>query len=155
MHTNTEIEYRIKTATEKEIYQHLSKCNDEFIPPLNSKIAVNEYAGKIFKHAVTFEAWSSDVLAGLIAAYFNNPETKTGFITNVSVLPGFNGKGIASRLVKMSVDYAMQNDYTEIHLEVNNKNNKAINLYSKFGFLKTNEKDEMVQMKKIITLNNS
>lgn len=155
MQTNTEIEYRIKTATEEEIYQHLTKCNDEFVPPLDSKIAVNEYAGKIFKHAVTFEAWSGSILAGLIAAYFNNPETKAGFITNVSVLPGFNGKGIASFLVNMSVDYALQNNYSEILLEVNNKNSKAINLYTKFEFFKTGEKYEMVQMKKIISHNNS
>ena len=144
------VEYKIQNATEQQIDLHLRGCSENFIPPLATRLDIKNYSRKIFDKAVTFEAWSENILVGLIAAYFNDHENKQAFITNVSVLPGFNGKGIASQLVKMSVDYAVQNDYTEIHLEVSSKNNKAINLYTKFGFLETEEKDEMVQMKKII-----
>ena len=80
------IHYKIKEAAAGDIYCHLKECNNNFIPPLSARVALDDYAKKIFDNAITFEAWSDDVLVGLIAAYFNDPDNITGHITNVTIL---------------------------------------------------------------------
>jgi ribosomal protein S18 acetylase RimI-like enzyme len=45
------------------------------------------------------------------------------------------------------INYAKQNNFKEINLEVHKDNTKAINLYHKFGFLDYGNKDEFRLMK--------
>ena len=130
-----EIKYRIKTATEKDIRFHLEECNDNFFPPLNERANINEYAKKIFEKAMTFEAWKDNNLTGLIATYFSNLESHSAFITNVSVTKKQMGLGIASELLNSCIEYAHQNGFKEIQLEVNKENIPAINFYKKFNFI--------------------
>jgi len=126
--------YKIKVATDKEILSHLELCSNNFIPPLDKKIVLIEYSKKIAEKAITFEAWYKQKLIGLIAAYFNDDINCTGFISNVSVIENYNGKGLASELMKMCLNYALQNNFKEIKLEVNRNNLNAIKLYKNFNF---------------------
>ena len=79
------ITYQTKAAAEKDIFSHLSVCNDSFLPPLNERVDIYSYAKKIAENALTFEAWDESTLIGLIAVYFNADAGKSAFITNVSV----------------------------------------------------------------------
>jgi len=128
----TGIQYKIKTATEKEILFHLRECSDSFIPPLAERVSVNDYAQKIYEKSVTFEAWSDQLLVGFIAAYFNL--NGSAFITNVSVLEKFGGYGIASRMLDMCIRYARKDNIQELALDVNKYNTVEIHLYKRFGF---------------------
>ena len=109
MQTNS-ITYQTKTATKNDVLLHLNLCNDEFIPKLNSRVNIEEYATKISQYAITFEAWNKQQLIGLIASYFNQ-ENHFGFITNVSVLKENMGTGVASELIEMCIKYASINNY--------------------------------------------
>ncbi|MEO7562947.1 MAG: GNAT family N-acetyltransferase [Ferruginibacter sp.] len=140
--------YRIDTATEVEISAHLFKCNGNFIPPLSEKVNIKDYARKLALNSVTFEAWSHDILAGVVAAYFNDINNKTGYITNVSTLGEFFGQGLGSKLLKMCIDYGEKNGYRQIMLEVNSGNENAIGLYKKNGFGPTTHIGDMIGMKK-------
>lgn len=142
-----EIIYKLKTATEKSIYLHLKECNNEFFPPLDEKVNINEYAKKIFEKAITFEAWDNNRLTGLIAAYFNNMESHSAFITNVSVTKKNMGLGIASRLLYNCMEYARQKGFKEIQLEVNKENAPAINFYRKFNFINCGSDSDTMNMK--------
>jgi ribosomal protein S18 acetylase RimI-like enzyme len=139
--------YKIKTASEQEIYSHLVKCNNSFIPPLSEKVRINEYAKKIFEKAVVFEAWANNVLVGCIAAYFNDEINHLGYITNVSVINEYIGFGIATKLLNMCIEYAKQNSISEISLEVNKNSRSAIHLYTKFSFRNINCKENNMIMK--------
>ena len=147
------IKYKIKTASSEEVYLHLKECNNNFIPPLNKKVDLHEYAGKIFEKAVTFEAWTNKTLIGLVAAYFNDMENLSGYITSVSVENNFKGKGIAYELMKNCIEYARQHKFLQITLEVAKENVKAIALYNKFNFFVFENKNGMVQMK--LQINNT
>ena len=141
----TKISYKIKTATAEEIYLHLKECNINFSPPLDEKVDIQEYSKKIVDKSVTFEAWKDRTLVGLIAIYLNDAENKSGFITNVSTLNYFKGKGIASELMTRCIDYSKKHNFKEILLEVSEKNRGAIKIYRKFGFMEIkNKKDELV-----------
>ncbi len=131
------IRYMIKTAGKNDIAAHLFGCKDNFIPPLDSTVDIPKYAEKIAENAITFEAWHNNELAGMIAAYFNDQKNQTGFITNVSTLNNFSGKGIASKLLENCISYAKEKNFKEIKLEVNGHNRHAIKLYEKYDFRQT------------------
>jgi len=141
------IKYKIKTASTEEIFTFLFQSKDDFIPPLHETVNLNEYSGKISERALTFEAWDNGQMIGLVAAYFNDPEGRTGFITSINIIKDYMGKGIATKLMNMCLTYGRQNNFKEIELEVNSKNKKAIKLYEKFGFLESGNTDEDRVMK--------
>ena len=143
----TEFKYKIKTASEEEIFSHLLSCDEKFVSQLKERTELAKYSKKIFDKAVTFEAWCGNILVGLIAAYFNDTECNSGYISNVSVISDYLKKGIAAELMKLSLKYALENKYKEILLEVNESNHPAINLYRKFGFEIVNNLNSYATMK--------
>lgn len=133
-HRSMSIQYRHNISGTNDILLHLKKCDLQFVPVLSLTVDLVEYAAKIYEKAERFEAWADNELIGLIAAYFNDKENDTGFITNVSVNNNYLGKGIASILLTNCIDYGRTKHYRSISLEVNKNNSKAINLYKKFQF---------------------
>jgi ribosomal protein S18 acetylase RimI-like enzyme len=141
-----EINYTIKIATENDIFLYLKECNNDFEPPLSNKVSLDEYSRKLFEKSVTFEAWHKNKLVSLIAAYFNDDQKLTGFITSVSVIKEYKGKGIVSHLMLDCIYYAIKINFSTILLEVNKTSIKAINLYKKFGFIDMEDKDNTLIM---------
>lgn len=58
-----------------------------------------------------------------------------GEITNVAVLPEFQGSGIASRMLRTLLDDSVKRGMTAFTLEVREGNDPAVSLYRKFGFI--------------------
>ena len=143
-----DIEYKIKTADAENVLTHLNKCKDNFIPVLDKTVDITDYSKQIVENSVTFEAWANMELIGLIAAYFNDKENHTGFITNVSVVSEYGGRGLAAELLKNCIHYAIEKNFKEINLEVSHKNEQAIRLYKKHDFYQTSVKDDLIIMKK-------
>lgn len=131
--------YIIGKATEQDIYCHLMKCNNDFIIHLQDKINIREYSKKLSEKAITFEAWSEDTLVGLVAVYFNDSHGQTGYISNVSTIDTYTGKGIASALIDLSIDYARRHEFKTISLEVEKANVLALRLYKRFQFKEVEE----------------
>lgn len=140
------LSYRFKKASSDDIIEHLNKCTNDFNPPLNKCVNIIEYGGKIYNKTLTFECWNKNKLIGLIAAYFNDFETNTGFITNVSVIKEYQGYGIASKLLSNTINYAKENKFNKILLEVYKTNNKAIKLYEKYGFKMIKQSNDKIIM---------
>ncbi len=144
------IKYKTRSADVDDILKHLTGCKDNFIPRLDQTVDIPEYAKKIAQHAVTFEAWSGKELIGLIAAYFNDAQSRSGFITNVSVMKEFAGKGIASQLVKDCIRFAKEQKFNQVSLEVNENNQPAIKLYKKHNFTGTALKGNVKRMSLVL-----
>ncbi len=130
---NDEIIYAQNKSIASDVYIHLLECDNQFIPYLSSKVELKEYAKKIVDKAIRFEAWDKKVLIGLVAGYSNKQE---GFLylTNVSVDIKYQCRGIAKQLLLSSMIFAKECSFNLIELEVNKKNENAINLYKKLNF---------------------
>ena len=128
----TRMIYKVKTASEEAIYQHLLACDEYFKPALSKKVAISEYSKKIFDKAITFEAWHNAILSGMVAVYFNDVD-QFAFITNVSVMRDAVNGGIASQLMRMCIEYSFATQIKKIILEVNSQNTNAMELYKKFN----------------------
>ena len=126
--------YRVKTATREEFQAHLKECDRNFKPPLSSRVDLLNYSRKIFDESVSFEAWDDNLLVGMINAYFNDTGNRIGYITNVSILKQYMGKGIASRLLEMCSKHARRHNFIKLRLEVSRHNVPAKKLYALSGF---------------------
>ena len=91
------VEYLTNKASVAEIADHLLRCDTDFVPPLVGRVEITDYAKKIANMAMRFEAWAGGTLIGLVAAYCNHQESRIAYITSVSVLRAWMGKGIAAR----------------------------------------------------------
>jgi ribosomal-protein-alanine N-acetyltransferase len=141
------VEYCSGRASKAEIAAHLRICDDSFFPPLSSRVDIDGYAHKIIDKAQRYEAWVKGELAGLVAAYCNSPDQGAAFITSVSVLPSWQGKGIASRLMKDCIRKVRELGFSRIVLEVHASNFSAVLLYRKNGFTATSELELFLRMK--------
>lgn len=147
------ITFETNTASLDAVIAHLKKCSNNFVPNLAEKVDIETYAKKIKQLAITFEAWDAEELAGLIAAYFNDNKNFSVFITNVSTVASYAGKGIASQLLQNCLQYALQKDFKEVHLRVSVHSKGAIHLYDKAGFQPIETIDDEILMKKELVTN--
>lgn len=129
------VEYLLNNASEAEITKHLARCDADFVPPLSGRTEIGNYAKKIVSKTMRFEAWAGGTLVGLVAAYCNDQESRTAYITSVSVLKEWTGKGVAAHLVGQCVEHAKSMGMRQISLEVAEYNTPAIKLYEKSGFV--------------------
>ena len=129
---NQSIHYKKNSASYDDILKHLWFCDKNHTPKLSDRLDIPAYAKKLFEKTVTFEAWSENKLIGLVATYLD--DKTQGFISNVSVSDEHMKKGIAKALMQHCINDAVNKRLSTLSLEVSNKNNTAINLYSKFGF---------------------
>lgn len=121
-------------ADAAEVSAHLRACDASFVPPLGERVDLDAYAAKIVAQAERFEAWAGDSLAGLVAAYCNDPTRRIAFVTSVSVLPARQGHGLASRLLQDCIADVRRAGFERVELEVDSHNAPAARLYRKFGF---------------------
>ena len=139
-------------ASEEEIYQHLVNCNETFFPSLSEYVDLQSYSGKLKNFATNLELWNNEVLVGLISFYIEKKEPSLSFfISNVSVLPEFQSKGVFSFLFERLLEKAKGLNVGFVDLEVNRKNQKVLNLYQKKGFvLKNNPEGDVLKLRKIV-----
>jgi ribosomal protein S18 acetylase RimI-like enzyme len=140
------IEYLSNRATHAEISEHLSRCDADLVSPLSGRVEIKNYAKKITSKATRFEAWSGGTLIGLVAAYCNDQETHIAYITSVSVLREWMGKGVSSHLMNQCIEHAKVSGMRQISLEVARGNTPAIRLYEKNGFAAGKENAPFVSM---------
>ncbi|MDO8310644.1 MAG: GNAT family N-acetyltransferase [Sideroxyarcus sp.] len=143
---SAEVEYLSNKASEAEIAEHLLKSDADFVPPLSGRVEISGYARKIASKAMRFEAWSGGALVGLVAAYCNDQEKRIAYITSVSVLREWTGKGIAAHLMNQCIKHAKACGMRQISLEVAGDNTSAIKLYEKFGFVAGKANAPLVSM---------
>lgn len=135
--TGTVIEMARNRADATQVAAHLRACDAMFVPPLGGRVDLDAYARKIVQRAERFEAWSGDLLAGLVAVYCNHAERGSAFVTSVSVLPPRHGEGIALRLMQGCISYVRATGFARIELEFDLENGAATALYRKLGFTAT------------------
>jgi len=131
----------LDTATPQQTLAHLRACDGAFVPPLSSRDDLAPYADKLCARARRVEVWAQDELAGLIAIYAN-PAEGSGFISNVSVLPSLQGRGLARQLLKRSLALCRELGLTTVGLEVHRDNTAALRLYQSFGFHEQPERSQ-------------
>lgn len=139
------------TASVAQLCEHLQSCDKNFSPPLSSRVEIPYYANKLHKSAARYEAWSGYTLIGLVAVYQNAPDSRSAFISNVSVVKLWQGRGIAGQLLDLCIEEATKLKFTEIALDVSKSQPIAVSMYEKRGFRAQRTTSGMLKMH--LTLN--
>lgn len=121
-----------------DIFDHLSRMDQEFMPKLSSYVNIEDYSFKLFEKAQRFEFWDGKVMTGLIA-YYENKEEENVFITNVSVEKNYRLDNFSTVFMESLADELKRKGYKKIKLEIKKINTKAHNFYLKNSFF--TEKD--------------
>ena len=129
------VKFYLNKATKAEITNHLLLCDTDFIPQLSERVEISNYANKIVDSAMRFEAWVDGALIGLVAVYCNDYEHLTAYITTVSVLKVWQGRGVASQLMQQCIKTVTLLGFKNIELEVDSFNKGAIRVYEKMNFM--------------------
>lgn len=129
-----QIAYGVDRSSAVQVVEHLQACDAKFEPPLGVRVDIPSYGKKIVARAKRFEAWSGDVLVGLVAAYFDDTADRIAHITNVSVVPAWARRGIAASLLQQCIDHARQTGMRALNLQVAASNGAARRLYRAAGF---------------------
>ena len=130
-----EYTYAVNIAKYDEIHAHLVRCNASFVPPLDSRVVLEDYARKLVSAATRYEAWAGESVIGLVAIYANDPTKREAFITDVSVEEAHGNQGIAQKLLRQCIEETGKQGFQTIVLEVSRTNHLAMELYRKLGFV--------------------
>ena len=87
--------------------------------------------------SVFFTALENDGVIGYIGM---STVIDEGYIFNVAVTESQRKKGTGSALIGEIMTYCKKNNFAFVTLEVRQSNQKAISLYSHFGFIKVGER---------------
>lgn len=140
------IKFKQKHLTEDEIFTYLTENKDIFIPELETRLNVREYALKLHLFATHFGAFDGKKLVGLVACYFNDQINKIGFITSVSVSKDYQGLQIMTNLLTQVILFARKNNFAKLKLEVRPENKSIIVIYKKFGFSEAPTYNSCIEM---------
>jgi ribosomal protein S18 acetylase RimI-like enzyme len=141
---SADLTFSVNQSLTETIAVHLRNCDAHFVPPLSTRVDIEDYAHKLAQHAMRFEAWAEGGLVGLVAAYANDLDSRVGYISNVSVSNGWLRRGLASQLMAQCIDHCANAGMRRIRLEVSAINQPAIRLYEGLGFAVEQRTGEVV-----------
>lgn len=125
---------KIKRLTEQHIEGVLKIENECFSHPWSRESLVSELNEPT---SVFFAAFEGEEVTGYIGM---SAVIDEGYIFNVAVTEEHRQKGIGSALINELLTYCKKNNFAFVTLEVRESNQKAISLYSHFGFIKAGER---------------
>ena len=79
-------------------------------------------------------------------------ERQTAYVTSVSILPEFQGMGIAKEMLKKSIEIAIEDNMHFMRLEVGRQNESAANMYRKLNFQVVSERTQTLLMEKRLVM---
>lgn len=134
------INISINKTTFQELLEIHKQCDQDFNPPLSTRVDVFSYCEKLFDNAQIIGAYNYNQLVGIVCIYTNDQE-KIAYISSVCIYKEFRGMKISELLMGGAIDLARESFMDTIKLEVGINNNVAISLYKKFGFSIANQID--------------
>ena len=117
----------------------LRSLNDGIVDP-------SELAEKYYKYGEVLLLSEKDAYIGFAAFYCNDTSAQTAYLSMLALNSEYEGKGYGRKLIRTVIHNAKIKGMVKLKLEVNKMNNRAINFYSKLGFLTTSENSSSFYM---------
>jgi len=121
-----------------EIVLLMAAAGDELPDPLSKRVDVSAYTKKLLERGSLFVVLSDNGdPAGIMGFYANDQETKSAFLSILSLLPEFHNMGTGRKLMEILVSECKKAGMNEIFLKVSRENSDAIAYYEAMGFRTT------------------
>lgn len=133
-------DYCIDFVSFKEEKQYiLNRFDDAMFHPLSRNPDCAEITSKIVAAAEMLVAYNCELL-GFVAFYANDISRKMAYISSIAVKKESRSKGIGQRMLRKSMEIAKNRGMETLCLEVNCKNERAIQFYKREGFTDMHKK---------------
>ena len=119
---------------ETRIKRFLENADSYFFPALSSHVDISAYSRKLSKNAVNLFIHNGEEDIAHAAVYVNDEVEFKAFLSTICVLPNFQGRGYASKLLNLCMEHAKQEGMLFFELEVDNNNKDAILFYKRKEF---------------------
>lgn len=126
----------------KKIENFLYEVDGSFPIPLSQKQTLSVFAQKLCMKATLCTEIVDDKIVAAVAGYTDNVLEKRGYISLVATIPEYQGKGLASKLLKQFLKIARGKNLDAVHLYTVPANTAAVEMYKKLGFVKWQIPDE-------------
>lgn len=128
----------VKIKEKNEILGLLKQFSPYLYEPFDErKIDLELYAEKLSEKALVYVTYLAGEAVGIICFYCNDKKRKEGYLTLLAVKTSYRKCGIATELLKLLESQCKRENMKKIKLEVNRKNEQAINLYKNLGWQNT------------------
>ena len=117
-----------------ELLSFLREIDPDTLPPLSSRVVLEDYATKLASHAVCVVARVGAEIVGFYGGYCNDFESRLGYLSLQAVVPSYRGTGLGERLLICMIDAARELGMCELLLETSAENKAARSLHEKHGF---------------------
>lgn len=124
----------------------LLRDNNNKVDGIYIQQELESYVDKLLISSKIIAAHENGAFQGFISYYKNDPENRLGYLSMLLINKNNQSKGIGAFLLKMAIEDLKHATYKIFQLEVLKSNNRAITLYTKFGFEIVQEKDEVYLM---------
>jgi ribosomal protein S18 acetylase RimI-like enzyme len=132
--TASEVTFIQNSAGVDIVFDFLHQSSQDNLYLLQDPRNLRTYTLKLLRYAERYEAWSNGRLIGLVAAYQNDAALGRAFISHVSVVSNFWGRGIARNLLSACIEHSIDLGMQRLELEVRVDNQPARTLYESLGF---------------------
>jgi putative acetyltransferase len=139
-----------RTTSDDEDFNYLTHLFDEYLVEIDGaeKDFFAQFNHVYLKNVVVL--YENEVALGCGA--FKEYEPDVAEIKRMFVLPEARGKGIASKILSELELWITEENYTTCVLETSIRLEKAITLYKKFGFVKTENYGQYIGVKSSVCM---
>lgn len=113
----------------------LQKVDSLFSIKLSDKTDLTKLSKKITSLGTVFSISENEDIVGLIAGYNNDDVNLKAYISVLAILPEYQGKGLASKLLSDFTEDCKKKKIKRIEVFTHKTNMNAINMYKKNGFI--------------------
>ena len=118
-----------------DVMSLLQRLDNFFCPPLSSRVDLDAYSEKLVsKASIDYILSGGREIAGLVAYYCNDAQSKVAYITYLGLLPEYQGKGMAGKLLEACMRRCKLQNMCRVIVHADETNDKAIGLYKSRGF---------------------
>ena len=131
------IEYSLKILNDlSSIHLIMHRCASSFFnQSLNAESILQCLSEKFYKNAQVVQICNDNKLVGFAAYYCNDFENKNAFLSMIVILKEYQSMGAGGVLLKYIIEDCKRVGMDNLLLEVDKKNEFAINFYLKKGFV--------------------
>ncbi len=130
------INYRMSGGGDESLVEELLRRIDKLFPiPLSDKTELSDLAKKLISLGGVCIAMDGDSAVGMVGFYANDHVSRAAYISVVGVVESHQGRGIAKRMVELSLEECSKSGMKTCFLYTHKTNSGAIGMYQRMGFV--------------------
>ena len=121
----------------EQLYDFVVTIDHDFPVPLSDKVNLKDYSLKLYNNGDIFAAIIDNKIAGMIAGYNNDHQSKESYISLLAILKEYRGQAISKQLIFTFIETSIKKKMEKISVYTHKTNTISIKLYTEMGFINT------------------